>query len=152
MGWISPGPVNRLHVTNLGTGRDTVLPLPGNWLPASEPYPPPSAGFDPAARRLVLLLNRVEVAGNATAEDLFVADTVTRTVRMIPAKPFPVPAASAAMAVQLAGAWEQQGLLLVLAANPGNGYYQLASWTGAGPLHTLARQDVPITLSAPGPG
>jgi hypothetical protein len=148
--WASYGAVNRLHVTDLRTGRDIAVPLPQHWVPGSEIYPPPPASFDPAGLRLVLPLTRVDSAGNATAEDLFVADTATRTVRMIPARPF---ALTATLPIQLAGAWDQQGLLWVLATNFNNGYYQLASWTGTGPLRTLApSQDSPVLLSAAGPG
>jgi len=148
--WVSYGPINQLHVTDLRTGRDIAMPLPRNWLPGAETYPPPLASFNPTGQRLVLPLDRVDAAGNTTAEDLFVADTMTRTVRMIPAKPFPL---FASLPIQLAGAWDQKGLLWVLATNPGNGYYQLASWTGTGPLHSLAPgQDSPIMMSAPGPG
>jgi hypothetical protein len=37
--------------------------------------------------------------------------------------------------------------------SPDNGYYQLGSWTGAGPLRTFTpAQGSPTALSAPGPG
>jgi hypothetical protein len=69
---------------------------------------------------------------------------------MIPAKPF---ALTATLPIQLAGAWDGDGLLWVLATNFNNGYYQLASWTGTGPMRTLAPgQDSPVTLSPPGLG
>jgi hypothetical protein len=55
--------------------------------------------------------------------------------------------------VQLAGSWDRQGRLWVLAMSPDNGYYQLGFWTGAGPLRTFApAQGSPMTLSAPGSG
>ncbi len=148
--WASYGPVSQLHVTDLRTGRDIAVELPRTWRPVSQTRPPPSASFDPTGQRLVLPLVRVNGGGNNTAEDLFVADTAARTVRAIPVKPFTL---SASRAIPLVGAWDQKGLLWVLATNPDRGYYQLASWTGTGPLHTLApRRDSPIMMSAPGPG
>jgi hypothetical protein len=37
--------------------------------------------------------------------------------------------------------------------SPDNGYYQLGSWTGAGPLRTFTpAQGNPTALAAPGPG
>jgi hypothetical protein len=149
--WTSPGPINRLHVTELRTGTDHAVPLPRNWLPGSETYPPPPADFDPTGQRLVLPLDRVDSAGNPTAEDLFVANTATRTLRMIPGKPFSLSPASTTQDIQLAGSWDREGLLWVLATN--SGYYQLGFWAGAGPLHTFApRQGSPVALAAPGPG
>jgi hypothetical protein len=147
------GSASRLHVTDLRTGTDVVMPLPTRWLPPSGTYPPPAAVFDPPARHLVLLLDRVDVAGNTTAEDLFVADTATGTLRMIPGKPLALPSAAMTLANPLTGSWDRQGLLWVLAANPYTGRYQLGFWTGAGPLQTFASAPgSPVTLSAPGSG
>jgi hypothetical protein len=151
--WQSFAPFSALHVTDLRTGSDVTVPLPTNWLPASQTYPPPAASFDPSGRRLVLPLDRVDSSGNVTAEDLFVADTATRTLRMIPGKPLPVPSTVTMPAYQLAGAWDSGGLLWVLATSPYNGYYQLGFWTGAGPPHRFApAQGSPMALSAPGSG
>jgi len=72
------GSDSKLHVTDLRTGADVVIARPGAGSP-SETYPPSAAAFDPRARHLILLLDRVDAAGHATAEDLFVADTATRT-------------------------------------------------------------------------
>jgi hypothetical protein len=59
----------------------------------------------------------------------------------------------AAQPIQLAGSWDRQGLLWVLASSPDNGYYQLGFWTGSGPLRTFApAQGSPMALSAPGSG
>jgi len=151
--WQSSAPSSALHVTDLRTGSDAAVPLPANWLSSSQTYPPPPASFDPSGRRLVLPLDRVDSSGNTTAEDLFIADTATGTLRMIPGKPLPLPSSSTTQADQLAGSWDSDGLLWVLAMSPYNGYYQLGFWTGAGPLHTFGpAQGSPMALSAPGSG
>jgi hypothetical protein len=152
--WYSCAASCLLHVTDLDTGAGAAVPLPRNWLPPSETYPPPPASFDPSGQQLVLPLDLTGSSGTATAEDLFVADLVTRTLRMIPGQP--QPPASALIAtppIELAGAWDRQGLLWVLATNPDSGYYQLGSWTGDGPLRTLPpAPGSPTVLSPPGPG
>ena len=149
--WLSDA--NALHVTDLNTGTDAVVPVPGNWFLPSETYPPPPASFDPSGQRLVLPLDQVDSAGNTTAEDLFVADTATGTLRMIPGKPLRLPSSPNAQGIQMAGSWDRQGLLWVLAASAYDGYYQLGFWTGAGPLHTFApAEGSPMALSAPGSG
>jgi hypothetical protein len=149
--WQSSAPFSALHVTDLRTGSDVAVPLPANWQPLSQGYPGPQASFDPSGRRLVLALDRIDSAGEATAENLFVADTATRTLRMIPGKPLAI--STAAQADQLAGVWDSGGLLWVLATSPDYGYYQLGFWTGAGPLHAFApARGSPVALSAPGSG
>ncbi len=140
-----------LHVTDLNTGIDAAVPVPRNWVPPSETYPPPAASFDPSGQRLVLPLDHVDSAGNTTAEDLFVADTATGTLRMIPGQQLPLP--STTQAIQLVGSWDRQGLLWLLATSPDEGYYQLGFSAGTGPLHTFApAQGSPMALSAPGSG
>jgi hypothetical protein len=152
--WYSCAASCRLHVTDLDTGADVAVPLPRNWLPPSETYPPAPASFDPSGQRLVLPLDRIDSSGTAIAEGLFIADTVTRTLRMIPGQQQPPPSSPiATQPIQLAGAWDRQGLLWVLAANPDSDYYQLGFWTGGGPLRTFApAQGNPTALSAPGSG
>jgi hypothetical protein len=143
----------RLHVTDLATGADAAVPLPGNWLPVSVTYPPPSASFDPSGQRLVLPLDRVDSSGNATAEALFIASTATKTLRMIPGTELSFSSLPASQPIQMIGAWDQQGLLWVLASSPDEGYYQLGYWTGAGPLRTFGpARGGPVALTAPGPG
>jgi hypothetical protein len=142
---------NTLHVTDLNTGADAAISVPRNWMPPSETYPPPPASFDPSGQRLVLPLDRVDSSGNTTAEDLFVADTATGTLRMIPGKPLRLISSPNAQGIQMVGSWDRQGLLWVLAASAYDGYYQLGYWTGAGPLRTFApAQGSPVALSAPG--
>jgi hypothetical protein len=142
-----------LHVTDLNTGTDAAVPVPGNWVPPSETYPPPPASFDPSGQRLVLPLDRVDSSGNTTAEDLFVADTATGTLRMIPGNLLRLPSSPTTQGIQLVGSWDRQGLLWVLAVSPYDGYYQLGFWTGAGPLRTFApARGSPVALSAPGSG
>jgi hypothetical protein len=144
---------NALHVTDLNTGTDASVPLPRNWVPPPETYPPPSASFDPSGQRLVLPLDHVDSSGNTTAEDLFVADTATGTLRMIPGKPLRLISSPNAQGIQMVGSWDRQGLLWVLAASAYDGYYQLGFWTGTGPLRTFApAQGSPMALSAPGSG
>jgi hypothetical protein len=137
---------------DLDTGANAGVTLPAHWSAASETYPPLAASFDPSGRRFVLPLDRTDSSGNVIAEDLFVADTATGTLRMIPGQPPPQPSVVlATQPVQLAAAWDRQGLLWILAMNPDTGYYQLGSWTGGGPLRTLApARGPPITLSPPG--
>ena len=151
--WSSCAASCQLNVIDLTTGADAAVPLPGHWMPLSQTFPPQPATFDPSGQRLVLPLGRVDSSGNTTAEDLFVADTATGTLRMIPGKPLPLPSPTTTQDIQLAGAWDRQGLLWVLAMKPYDGYYQLGFWTGAGPLRTFApAQGSPIALSAPGSG
>jgi hypothetical protein len=149
--WQSDSPVSALHVADLNTRTDIAVPLPPGWESPSETYPPSPASFDPSGRRLVLTLDRVDSSGNAVAENLFVVDTVARTMRMIPGRPLPLPSSATSVADPLVGSWDRQGLLWVLAMSPYSGYYQLGFWTGAGPLHTFApTYGSPMTLSAPG--
>ena len=104
-------------------------------------------------QRLVLPLDHIDSSGNTTAEDLFVADTATGTLRVIPGKPLRLIASPNAQGIQMVGSWDRQGLLWVLAASAYDGYYQLGFWTGAGPLRAFApAQGSPMALSAPGSG
>ena len=149
--WSSCAASCRLHVTDLKTGTDASVALPRNWVTPPETYPPPEASFDPSGQRLVLPLNYVDFSGNTTAEDLFVADTATGTLRMIPCKPLLLPSPPNAQDIQMVGSWDRQGLLWVLAAY--DGYYQLGFWSGTGPLRTFApAQGSPMALLAPGSG
>jgi hypothetical protein len=142
-----------LHVTDLATGTDAAVELPRTWVPPSDTYPPPPASFDPSGRQLAFPLNRVDAAGTTTAEDLFVADIATGTLRVVPGRPLPLASSPTTQRVQLASSWDRQGQLWVLAMSPDNGYYQLGFWTGAGPLRTFApAQGSPMALSAPGSG
>jgi hypothetical protein len=151
--WWSCGASCWLHITGLDTGTDAAVPLPRNWLPPSETYPPLPASFDPSGQQLVLPLDRVDSSGNVTAEALFIAGSATRTLRMIPGTPLPLSSLPRAQPIQLAGSWDRQGLLWVLASSPDEGDYELGFWTGAGPLRAFARaQGSPVALSAPGAG
>lgn len=139
-----------LHVTDLRTGSSVTVPLPGNWGVVSETFPPPPASFDPAGRRLVLPLERIDSSGNPIAEALFVIDLTTRTLHMVPNATLPLPVSAVALADTLVGAWDPRGLLWVLAMNPYYGQYQLGFWTGAGPLHTFQMaKGSPMALLAP---
>jgi hypothetical protein len=140
-----------LHVTDLTTGTDAALPLPRNWQPPLRAYPPPPASFDPAGQRLLLPLDRIDSAGNITAQGLFIA--ANGMLRETPGRLRLPPSAAATQGVVLAGAWDRRGVLWALATDPTSGYYQLGFWTGTGPLRTFApAQGSPVTLSAPGPG
>ncbi|HEV3293700.1 MAG TPA: hypothetical protein VG123_32370, partial [Streptosporangiaceae bacterium] len=140
-----------LHVTDLTAGTDAALPLPRHWQPPLRVYPPPPASFDPAGQRLVLPLDRVDSAGNITAQSLFIA--ADGMLRETPGRLRLPPATAATAGVVLAGTWDRRGVLWVLATNPGSGYYQLGFWAGTGPLRTFApAPGSPVTLSAPGPG
>ena len=137
--------------TDLATRTDAAYPLPPGWQPPAVAYPPAPASFDPAGQRLVLPLDRVDSAGNITAQALFIA--ANGMLRQTPGRLRLPPSATATAGVVLAGTWDPRGVLWALATNPGSGYYQLGFWTGTGPLHTLApAQGSPVTLSAPGPG
>jgi len=149
--WSRCGDSCLLHVTDLTTRTDAAYPLPPGWQPPAVAYPPPPASFDPAGQRLVLPLNRVDSAGNITAQGLFLVGN--GALRSTPGRLRLPPSATATAGVVLAGTWDPRGVLWALATNPGSGYYQLGFWTGTGPLHTLApAQGSPVTLSAPGPG
>jgi hypothetical protein len=148
--WLSCGTSCLLHITNLTTGTSTALPLPRHWQPPLRVYPPPPASFDPAGQRLVLPLDRVDSAGNITAQRLFIAGK--GMLRETPGGLRLPRSAPPAQDVVLAGAWDRRGVLWVLATDPGSGYHQLGFWTGAGPLRTFApARGSPVTLSAPGP-
>jgi hypothetical protein len=139
----------QLHVTDLTTGVDSTVPIPGDWALPSETYPPPAASFDRSGQLLVLPLDRVDAASDVTGESLFIVSTATRTLRMVPGTSVPV---SSVSAVELADSWDRQGLLWVLASSA-EGYYQLGYSTGTGPLRTLApAEGSPVALSAPGSG
>lgn len=141
----------QLHVTDLSTGADAVVPLPGNWYPVSETYPPPSASFDPSGQRLVLPLNRSDSAGNVISTALFVVDMTAGTVRMIPGTSLLLSSLPAAQPIQLVGTWDRHGTVWVLASNPDVGYYQLGYWTGSGPLRTFTpTRGGPLVLAALG--
>jgi len=147
--WASFGRSPALHVTDLRTGSGVAIGLPKHWVLPSSSYPPQPASFDQGGRRLALPLDRTDSAGNVNAAALFVADTATRTLRMIPGKPVPFPAAATEVADTLAGSWDRHGDLWVLAMSPDYGYYQLGFWTGTGPLHTYPiAQDSPTALLA----
>jgi len=149
--WASYGHSPALHVTDLRTGSDVAIPLPRNWVPSSLTYPPPPASFDQTGRRLVLPLDRTDSSGNVNAEALFVADTATRAMRMIPSKPLPYPLSATGVADTLVGSWDPHGLLWVLAMSPYYGYYQLGFWSGTGPVHTFQiAQGSPVALLARG--
>jgi hypothetical protein len=151
--WYSCAASCVLHVTDLNTGTGGAVALPGNWMLPSETYPPPPASFDPSGRQFVLPLDRVDSSGNTTAQALFIADTATGTLRMIPGTLLPDTSLPASQPIQMTGAWDRRGLLWVLATNPDTNYYQLGFWTGTGPLHTLApAQGSPVALSVPGSG
>src|SRR5260370_26417509 len=49
--WWSCGASCRLQVTDLTTGTDAAVPLPGHWLSASQTYPPAPASFRPPGPR-----------------------------------------------------------------------------------------------------
>ena len=125
-------------------------PLPARWPGRIRSGTLKAGGHDRLRTRPGA--DRIGSSDTATAERLFIADTVTRTLRMIPGQPQPPPSSGIATEpIQLAGAWDRQGLLWVLAANPDSDYYQLGFWTGGGPLRTFApAQGNPTALSAPG--
>ena len=142
----------QLHVTDMTTGADAVVSMPRDWYPVSQTYPPPSASFDPSGQRLVLPLDRSDSSGNVTAEALFVISTATGTVHMIPGTSLHFSSLPEAQPIQLAGAWDRQGMLWVMASNPDQGYYQLGYWTGSGPLRPFApASGGPLALTPPGP-
>jgi hypothetical protein len=142
----------QLHVTDLTTGADAVVPMPRNWFPVSETYLPPSASFDPSGQRLVLPLDRSDSSGNVTAEALFVVDMTARTLRMVPGTLLRFSSLPAAQPIQLVGAWDRQGMVWAMASNPDEGYYQLGYWTGSGPLRTFTpARGGPLALTPPGP-
>lgn len=146
--WQSCDTSCRLHVTNLRTGQDVAVPLPWHWALGT-----PSASFGLTGRRFALALDRVDSSGNAIATDMFVADTVTRTLRMVPGTRLVLPSSATMPRPQLLGSWDAKGMLWVLATNPGYDYYQLGFWAGEGPLQTFApAQGRPTALAAPGPG
>ncbi len=145
-----------LEITDLRTGREITIALPGNWGTCCGSGG--AGAFDASGQRLALTLTRSSRSGAALAQDVFMVDIATGTVIGMPGGVLPAGGDGiTAPAVQMAAAWDRQGLLWVLASSSGDdsrhGYYQLGYWTGAGPLHTFApARGSPTALSAPGPG
>jgi len=139
-----------LHLTGLRAGEAVTIQVPAGWWPMSYQQQP--VAFDRSGTRFVLPLERVDSSGNPTAEALYLFDATTKTVRAVPGGPSASdqPFGLGSPGIQLSGAWDQQGLLWVLATS-GYGYFQLGYWTGTGPLHVYRPIDGnPTAIAAPG--
>jgi hypothetical protein len=147
-----------LHVTDLRGGPGVQIALPPHTVLDLADTP----DFDQAGRRFALLLDTIDHRGAATGTYVYVADISARTLTRVPGGPIPLAALPAVPGAFPAGSsdvvsarWAADGSGLWIVATDGL-YFQVAYWTGTGPLHVLRPQaglaykfDVPGT-SAPG--
>ncbi len=131
-----------LHVTDLRGGPGTEIPLP----PHTAINPDDTPDFDPAGQRLALPLDTVDRHGLSTGTYVYVADISARKLTRVPGGPIPVSALPAVLGAFPAGAsdvvsarWAAGGSGLWIVATDGL-YFQVAYWTGTGPLHVLQPQ------------
>jgi hypothetical protein len=128
-----------LHITSLGGGADTAIPLPPGTVP--DDYPGPAA-FGPAGQSLALPMTTTNREDRMTGTSVYVADITRRRLIRLPGGPIPQPAIPASLGALRAGGpeivsvrWAGTGLWIV--ASDGQ-QSQVAYWAGAGPLRVLA--------------
>ena len=135
----SCGPRCPLHVTDVRGGPDAVIPLPAH----TAINPDDTSDFDPSGQRLALPLDTIDHQGAEAGTYVYVADTGARTLARVPGPPVPVTALPAVPGAFPAGSsnvvsacWATDGPGLWIVASDGL-FFQLAYWTGHGPLHVL---------------
>jgi hypothetical protein len=148
-----------LHVTDLGGGPGRQIALP----PHTAVNPDDTPDFDPAGQRFALPLDTINRQGADAGTYVYVADISSGPlvrvpgprvpVAMLPAVPGAFPSGSSDV---VSARWAADGPGLWIVATDGL-YFQVAYWSGHGPLHVLPPQaglaykfDVPGT-GAPGP-
>jgi hypothetical protein len=72
------------QLTDLRDGSGATIAMPAGWSPLLYQEP---VSFDQSGTRLVLPLEGTDASGNPIAEDLYLVDMATRTVRAIPGGP-----------------------------------------------------------------
>lgn len=134
-----------LQLTDPRAWNSTIRP-PAGWWPLQ--YPEPTA-YSARRHQVVLAFGKMDSSANPTQETLFVIDTATRAITKVPGGPVfaDQPLGLSDPGVQLAGSWDQRGVLWVLATS-GYGYFQLGYWTGSGPLHVFPpAHGMPVMLA-----
>jgi hypothetical protein len=128
-----------LHITSLGDGTDTVVPLPPRTVPDDDPAP---AAFGPAGRRLALRMVTTNREDRITGTSVYVVDIGLRRLIRLPGGPIPVSAIPAYLGAVRGGSpdivsvhWAGSGLWIVATDGQDS---QVACWAGAGPLRVLA--------------
>jgi hypothetical protein len=131
-----------LHITSMRGGLATEIGLP----PDTALNPGDTPDFDPAGRRLALPLDTIDQQGGTTGTNVYVADLSARTMVRVPGRPIPVATLPAVPGAFPAGSsdvvsarWAADDSGLWIVATDGL-YFQVAYWTGAGPLHVLQTQ------------
>ena len=131
-----------LHITDVLGGPDTQIALPPHAVIDSDD----TSDFDPSGQRLALPLDTIDHQGAEAGTYVYVADTGARTLARVPGPPVPVTALPAVPGAFPAGSsdvvsarWATDGPGLWIVATDGL-FFQLAYWTGHGPLHVLPPQ------------
>jgi hypothetical protein len=129
-----------LHVTSLQRGIDTVIPLPLSTLP--DEYTPALAAFDPAGRRLALVMQTTNREDRITATSVYVVTIGSRRLTELPGGPIPLSAIPARLGAVPAGSpdvvsvhWAGSGLWIVATNGEDS---QVAYWADRGSLRVLA--------------
>jgi hypothetical protein len=133
-----------LHITSLGDGADTVIPLP----PHTYPDDYPSAAFGPAGPRgprglrLALPMATTNREDRITGTSVYVVDIGQRRLVQLPGGAIPLSAIPAYLGAVRAGSpdivsvhWAGSGLWIVATDGQDS---QVAYWPGTGPLRVLA--------------
>ena len=138
----SCGPRCPLHVTDVRGGPDTVIPLPAH----TAINPDDTSDFDPSGQRLALPLDTIDHQGAEAGTYVYVAGTGGRTLARVAGPtgtghraargPRRVPGG---LQRRRSARWATDGPGLWIVATDGL-YFQLAYWTGHGPLHVLPPQ------------
>jgi hypothetical protein len=118
------------------------IPLPAH----TAINPDDTSDFDPSGQRLAFPLDTVDHRGAEAGTYVYLADTGARTLARVPGPAIPVTALPAVPGAFPAGSsdvvsarWATDGPGLWIVATDGL-FFQLAYWTGHGPLHVLAPQ------------
>jgi len=129
-----------LHVTNLLTGTDTVIPLPKGTQTNGQP-----GAFDQAGRRLAMTLDTIGGRHRPAATHVYVIGVASRQVSMLPGGPLPLTQAAnllGAIVGDFTGfnsvSWPAGPDLWIVADGPPG--FQAAYWPGSGPLRLLRPQ------------
>ena len=144
-----------LHITDLRGRPGTQIALP----PGTVIDPNDTSDFDPAGRRFALPLDIIGHRGVVAGTSVYVADISARTLVRLPGGPIPVANLPAVVGAFPAGSsdvvsarWAADGSGLWIVATDGL-YFQVAYWTGYGPLQILRPQaGLAYKFDVPGTG
>jgi len=143
-----------LHVTDVRGGPDAEIPLPAH----TAINPNDTSDFDASGQRFALPLDTIDHQGAFAGTDVYVADIGARTLARVPGPPVPVAALPAVPGAFPAGSsdvvsarWSVGGPGLWLVATDGL-YFQVAYWSGHGPLRVLPPEGgLAYKFGVPGP-